>query len=77
MRQEIAARALMSTQIHEICCPIVLGHAGVMRAILAGAGLAAGIAAVSEVAEASCRFDAMDAVDLDSIVTWQFEQSVT
>lgn len=65
---EIAVKALLDQQIHEICCPLLVGDAEVFRDIIRKMGLSTSIHAVTNVSEAAFEFNNIDVLDLRNVI---------
>lgn len=64
---EIIVRALTRPQTYEICCPVVVGDAGVMQATVTGMDVEASIHGIEEVKEAHFKLGTIDVLDLANI----------
>jgi 4-hydroxythreonine-4-phosphate dehydrogenase len=70
---EIIARALSRTRVHELCRPLVVGDAGVMRNATKFAGVLLPVHPIAKVAEAKFDPAAIDVYDLKLVDQAKFE----
>ena len=64
---EIAVRALAQAEIYELCCPLILGDAKVIRATVDGMGLDVNVHAVEAVEQAQFDHGTVDVLDFKNI----------
>lgn len=64
---EIAVKALLDHQIHEICRPLLVGDAEVFRDIIRKMGLDTTIHSIANVSEATFEFNHIDVLDLRNV----------
>ncbi|MCD6508664.1 4-hydroxythreonine-4-phosphate dehydrogenase PdxA [Candidatus Poribacteria bacterium] len=64
---EIVAKALALREIYEICRPLVVGDAGVMKQGIQIAGVNLEVNPISQPSEAKFRFGGMDVLDLKNV----------
>jgi 4-hydroxythreonine-4-phosphate dehydrogenase len=64
---EIAAKAMSKKEVYEICRPLIVGDAQVMKQAIGIAGVCLEVNAISEVEEAKFEHGIMDVVDLKNV----------
>lgn len=70
---EVAAKALAREKIYDICRPIIIGDAEVMRQAIDIAKVKLSVRSVSEIAQAQFEFGTMDVFDLKNVDLKQIE----
>lgn len=70
---EVAAKALAKPEIYEICRPLIIGDASVIRQAVSIAKLKLEVHAISNVAEAKFEFGIIDVFDLKNVDLSQLE----
>ena len=64
---EITAKALSRKSIYDVCKPVVIGDAEVMRQAVKVAGVTLSVRSISEIAEAKYEYGIIDVLDLKNV----------
>lgn len=64
---EIAVKALLLTEIHDICRPVLIGDAGVFKNIIARLNLSADVNPVKQISDAKFQLGVIDVFDLQNV----------
>ena len=64
---EVAAKAMAKKEIYDICRPLIVGDAEVMKEAVKIAGVSLEVSAISQVEEAKFEYGIMDVIDLKNV----------